>query len=117
LVIREGRFGSFIGCSDYPTCKYTRPIVNSTGVHCPKDGGNIVQKRSRKGRTFYGCENWPQCDFVTWNEPLDIICPRCQRSILTKVGKRARCADPDCGYNTSLEDAEQSLRRMDRVPA
>lgn len=109
LVIREGRFGSFIGCSDYPTCKYTRPVVNTTGVHCPKDGANIVQKRSRKGRTFYGCENWPQCDFVTWNEPLDITCPRCQRSILTKVGKRARCADPNCGYNTSLEDAEQRL--------
>ncbi len=116
LVMREGRFGPFIGCSDYPTCKYTRPVVNTTGVRCPKDGGNIVQKRSRKGRTFYGCDNWPNCDFVAWNEPLDIICPRCQRSILTKVGKRARCADPECGYSTSLEDAEQRLAPQ-AVPA
>ncbi len=102
LVIREGRYGRFIGCSDYPQCRYTRPLTSDTGVRCPKDGGAIVQKRSRKGKTFYGCDNWPQCDFVTWNEPLAIRCPRCN-SILTKTGKRAKCAQ--CDYSAPLETA------------
>ncbi|MCX7854056.1 MAG: DNA topoisomerase, partial [Caldilineales bacterium] len=105
LVIREGRYGRFIGCSNYPQCRYTRPLVADTGVRCPKDGGRLVQKRSRKGKLFYGCENWPSCDFVTWNEPIDRRCPRCN-SILTKVGKGnraiARCAE--CDYSTPLKE-------------
>ena len=104
LVIREGRFGRFIGCSNYPECKYTRPLVADTGVRCPKDGGAIVQKRSRKGKVFYGCDNWPKCDFVTWNEPIDARCPRCN-SILTKAGKRVKCAQ--CDYNAPLDTVEQ----------
>jgi DNA topoisomerase-1 len=105
LLIREGRYGRFIGCSNYPECKYTRQIIDDTGVLCPKDGGRIIKKRSRKGRTFYGCENWPKCDFVTWNEPLPITCPQCGKSILTKAGKRAKCADKDCGFSMPLEEA------------
>lgn len=104
LYIREGRYGRFIGCSNYPECKYTRQIIVDTGVICPEDGGRIIKKRSRKGRIFYGCENWPECDFVTWNEPLSISCPQCQKSILTKAGKRAKCANGDCGYSVSLEE-------------
>jgi len=104
LYIREGRYGRFIGCSNYPECKYTRQIIVDTGVICPKDGGRIIKKRSRKGRIFYGCENWPECDFVTWNEPLSVTCPQCQKSILTKAGKRAKCANGDCGYSVSLEE-------------
>lgn len=104
LYIREGRYGRFIGCSNYPECKYTRQIIVDTGVICPEDGGRIIKKRSRKGRVFYGCENWPECDFVTWNEPLSVSCPQCQKSILTKAGKRAKCANGDCGYSVSLEE-------------
>ena len=106
LYIREGRYGRFIGCSNYPECKYTRQIVVDTGVTCPKDGGRIIRKRSRKGRTFYGCENWPSCDFVTWNEPLPVTCPQCQKSVLTKAGKRAKCADDACGYSTPLDEVQ-----------
>ncbi|RME85787.1 MAG: type I DNA topoisomerase [Caldilineae bacterium] len=109
LVIRQGRYGKFIGCSNYPECKYTRQIVQDTGVACPKDGGRILVKRSRKGRVFYGCENWPACDFVSWNEPLAVTCPQCQKSILTKAGKRARCADKECGYSMPLRDALKLL--------
>jgi DNA topoisomerase-1 len=105
LVIREGRYGRFVGCSNYPQCRYTRPLVTDTGVRCPKDGGRLVQKRSRKGKIFYGCENWPSCDFVTWNEPIDRHCPRCH-SILTKVGKgnraTVRCAE--CDYSAPLSE-------------
>lgn len=105
LVIREGRYGRFIGCSNYPQCRYTRPLVADTGVRCPKDGGRLMQKRSRKGKLFYGCENWPACDFVTWNEPIDRRCPRCN-SILTKVGKgnrtMVRCAE--CDYSAPLKE-------------
>jgi DNA topoisomerase-1 len=105
LVIREGRYGRFVGCSNYPQCRYTRPLVTDTGVRCPKDGGRLVQKRSRKGKIFYGCENWPSCDFVTWNEPIDRHCPRCH-SILTKVGKgnraMVRCAE--CDYSAPLSE-------------
>ncbi len=104
LLIREGRYGRFIGCSNYPECKYTRQIVIDTGVACPKDGGRIIQKSSRKGRKFYGCENWPECDFVTWNEPLPVICPQCQKSVLTKANKTAKCADDACGYSAPLEE-------------
>ncbi len=103
LVIREGRFGRFIGCSNYPECKYTRPLTTDTGVRCPKDGGAIVQKRSRKGKIFYGCDNWPKCDFVSWNEPIDARCPRCN-SILTKAGKRVKCAQ--CDYSAPLDTVE-----------
>ena len=114
LYIREGRYGRFIGCSNYPECKYTRQIIDDTGVACPKDGGRIIKKRSRKGRTFYGCENWPKCDFVTWNEPLPITCPQCKKSVLTKAGKRAKCADADCGFSMTLEEALAAIKAVDQ---
>jgi len=105
LILREGRYGKFVGCSNYPECKYTRPIVDDTGVKCPKDGGRILKKRSRKGRVFYGCENWPKCDFVTWNEPINVTCPKCG-SILVKANKTtAKCANTDCDFTMPLKEA------------
>ncbi len=105
LVIKEGRYGRFIGCSNYPTCRYTRPIVEDTGVKCPKCGGRIIKKRSRKGKVFYGCENWPKCDFVTWNEPINVRCPECG-SVLTKANKTtAKCANTECGFTMPLKEA------------
>jgi len=105
LIKRDGRFGEFIGCSNYPECKYTRQIVVDTGVRCPKDGGHVVEKRSRRGKVFYGCANWPACDFVTWNEPIALLCPRCRATLLTKAGKVARCADKECGFSMPLDKA------------
>ncbi len=117
LVIREGRYGKFIGCSNYPTCRYTRPIVEDTGVKCPKDGGRIIKKRSRKGRIFYGCENWPKCDFVTWNEPIDVKCPKCG-SILVKANKTtAKCANPDCDFTMPLKEALKLAKEKKKVVA
>ncbi len=113
LVIRDGRFGRFIGCSNYPKCKYTRPIVDDTGVKCPKDGGRILKKRSRKGRVFYGCENWPKCDFVTWNQPIDVNCPQCG-SILVRANKTtAKCANSDCSFTMPLKEALKLAKEKD----
>jgi DNA topoisomerase-1 len=78
MEIRSGRFGRFIACSDYPTCKTSKPILNRVGVACPKCGGDVVQRRSRgKGRVFYGCSKYPECDYVSNQRPLPDPCPEC----------------------------------------
>jgi len=77
LVIRWGRYGKFISCSNFPECRYTEPWLEKTGVACPKDGGDIVERKTRKGRLFYGCSNYPECDFNSWKRPLPIPCPKC----------------------------------------
>ncbi len=84
MVIKTGRFGRFISCSGYPECKTTRPILRETGVHCPKDGGMIVERRSRKGRIFYGCVNYPKCDFVSWDRIVPQPCPVCGAYVVAK---------------------------------
>ncbi len=83
MVIKTGRFGRFISCTGYPECKTTKPILKETGALCPKDGGKIVERKSRRGRTFYGCANYPACDFVSW----DRVVPRAV-SRLRRVRRR-----------------------------
>ena len=78
LVIKQGRFGRFVGCSNYPTCRFTKPLVAKIGVLCPKDGGEIVERRTRQGRVFYGCANYPACDLTSWKRPLPQPCPQCE---------------------------------------
>jgi DNA topoisomerase-1 len=85
MVIKTGRFGKFISCSGYPECKTTKPIVKDTGAKCPKDGGAIVERRSRKGRTFYGCANYPNCDFVSWDRVVPEPCPTCGSYVVAKT--------------------------------
>jgi len=95
MVIKHGRFGRFLACSRYPECKGTRPILSKVGVACPKDGGEIAEKRSKSGRTFYGCANYPACDFVSWQRPLPIPCPQCS-GLLTVAGRgNAKCTQCD----------------------
>ena len=84
LVIKWGRYGKFISCSDYPNCKYTEQYLEKIGVKCPKDGGEIVVRKTRKGRIFYGCENYPDCDFTSWKRPVDIPCPACSGLLVIK---------------------------------
>jgi DNA topoisomerase-1 len=87
LVIRESRFGPFIACSGFPKCRYTRPIVVSTGVECPKCGqGVLIEKKSKKGRVFYSCSRYPECDFSTWDKPVLLPCPNCG-GLMTVVGR------------------------------
>ena len=91
LVIRYGRYGKFISCSNFPACRYTEPLLEKIGVKCPKDGGDIVVRRSRKGRIFYGCSNYPKCDFTSWNRPLPTPCPACGGLLVVANKKQARC--------------------------
>jgi len=91
MVVKVGRFGKFIACSNYPTCRNTKPYVVKTGAKCPECGGELVQKRSHKGRTFYSCANYPQCKFAVWQRPLLRPCPSCG-GLLVEAGKnKAKC--------------------------
>jgi DNA topoisomerase-1 len=91
LVIRYGRFGKFISCSNFPKCRYTEPWLEKIGVKCPKDGGEIVEKKTRKGRTFYGCSNYPNCDFTSWKRPLRQPCPKCNGLLVVANKREAQC--------------------------
>ena len=85
MVIKNGRFGKFISCTGYPECKTTKPIVKETGADCPKCGGKIVERRSKKGRVFYGCGTYPNCDFISWDAVIPQRCPVCGSHVVSKV--------------------------------
>jgi DNA topoisomerase-1 len=85
MVIKTGRFGKFISCTGYPECKTTKPILKDTGAICPKDGGMVAERKSRKGRTFYGCANYPKCDFVSWDRVIPEPCPACGAYVTAKI--------------------------------
>ena len=106
LVRKHGRFGEFVACGNYPTCKYVQQ--KTTGVKCPKDGGEIVERRSRRGKVFFGCSNYPACDFTLWNRPIAEACPTCGAPFLVekvtkKQGRRLVCNNDDCDYVRSEE--------------
>jgi DNA topoisomerase-1 len=91
LVIRHGRFGKFIGCSDFPQCRYTEPWLEKIGVRCPLDGGELVERRTRRGRVFYGCANYPECEFTSWKRPLPQPCPNCGGTLTAENRTHAVC--------------------------
>lgn len=98
MVIKTGRFGRFLACPNYPTCKNTKPLVTDTNAECPVCGGKIVEKRSKRGYVFYGCENWPKCQFSTWDKPTADKCPKCGKSLFKKRGGIINCLNEGCGY-------------------
>ena len=102
LVIRYGRFGKFISCSNFPTCRYTEPWLEKIGVACPKDGGELVERKTRKGRTFFGCENYPSCDFTSWKRPLKQPCPRCGSLLVIANKRESQCTN--CQETFLLEE-------------
>ena len=102
LVIRYGRFGKFISCANFPTCRYTEPWLEKIGVKCPKDGGEIVERKTRKSRTFYGCANYPTCDFTSWKKPLANPCPKCGGLLVIANKREAQCTN--CQESFVLED-------------
>lgn len=107
LHIKTGRYGKFIGCSNYPECKHMEPLEkpSDTGVTCPKcSQAKILQRKSRKGKIFYSCGNYPKCDYALWNEPVDLPCPKCAWPILTlkeskKFGRQILCPREGCDYS------------------
>jgi DNA topoisomerase-1 len=91
LVIRYGRYGKFISCSNFPQCRHTEPWLEKIGVTCPKDSGDIVERKTRKGRVFYGCNNYPECDFTSWKRPLAQPCPKCGGLLVVSNKRETQC--------------------------
>ena len=91
LVYRYGRFGKFISCSTFPTCRHTEPFLQKIGVACPEDGGDLVERKTRKGRVFYGCANYPTCGFTSWKKPLAKPCPTCGGTLVILNKREAQC--------------------------
>ncbi|MBQ1985590.1 MAG: type I DNA topoisomerase, partial [Clostridia bacterium] len=106
MVVKFGRYGKFIACSGYPECKTIKKIVNETGAACPKCGGKIIEKKSKRGRVFYGCDQYPKCDFVSWDAPSGQNCPVCGKVLLQKKDKAKTlyCVTPDCTYTFKKDD-------------
>lgn len=108
MVIKKGRYGTFLACPGYPECKNAKPIVEELDVPCPKCGGKILVKRSKKGKKFFGCSNYPECDFVSWNEPIKEACSKCGSYMTIKYsktkGKQAVCSSTECGNVIQLEE-------------
>ncbi len=95
LKVKQGRYGKFLACPGFPDCRFTKPFVEETGVKCPACKGNIVVRRSRKGRRFFGCSNYPECDFTSWDEPVDQYCPECEHFLVYR-GKMQKLYCPNC---------------------
>ena len=93
LVIRWGRYGKFVSCSGFPACRHTEAFLEKIGVACPKDGGEIVLRKSRRGRVFYGCENYPNCDFTSWKQPVKHACPSCKGLLVVSNKREYQCLD------------------------
>lgn len=100
MVIREGRFGKFLACPNFPKCRNTKPILHPIGVKCPKCGADILERKSKTGKVFYGCERYPDCDYTTWDKPLNEECPECKSMMVEHVerngSKRKFCSNPEC---------------------
>lgn len=106
MVIKLGRYGKFLACPGYPECNNAKPYFESAGVDCPKCGGKILKKKSKKGRTYYGCEHNPECDFVSWDKPAKEKCPKCGSYMVEKGHDPVKlvCSDQKCGFVTEKKE-------------
>lgn len=99
MAVKRGKFGAFLGCSNYPECKNIKRIENKTGIMCPKClKGDIVERKTKKGRIFYGCNQYPNCDFSLWNKPTGEKCPKCDSLLVFAAKGKARCSSKECKY-------------------
>ena len=99
MVIKTGRYGKFLACPGYPECKTTKPLVEETNAVCPECGGKVIGKKSKRGYQFYGCDNYPNCNFMTWDKPTGENCPKCGKSLFKGKGGLITCPDEKCGYS------------------
>lgn len=107
MVYKQGRFGKFLACPGFPQCRNTKAIVESTGIGCPKCSGELIVRKTKKGRKFYGCNRYPECDFVSWDEPVAEKCPECGSLMVKKYAKKGleyKCTNGACGYIKKAED-------------
>ena len=106
MIFKVGPYGKYMECTN-AECKNRKRVVKSTGVACPKCGGDIVQRKSKYGKFFYGCSKYPDCDFVLWNEPTGEKCPKCNSLLVKKVLKRGttiECSSKTCDYKREVEE-------------
>jgi DNA topoisomerase-1 len=109
MVVRKGKYGTFIACSNYPECKYIKKEKTDTGIACPADcGGNLIRRKTRKGRIFYGCSQFPKCKYATWDEPIAQPCPDCDRKFLLRKNvikgtPYIHCSNDQCDYREDVE--------------
>ncbi|MBQ4103774.1 MAG: type I DNA topoisomerase [Clostridia bacterium] len=99
MVVKSGRFGKFLACPGYPECKTTKPLVEETTATCPRCGGNVIGKKSKRGYQFFGCSNYPECNFMTWDKPTGENCPKCGKSLFKGKGGIITCSNEECGYS------------------
>jgi len=112
MVLKSGKFGQFIACSGYPKCKNAKPIQKDIGVPCPKPGceGKVAVKKSKRGRIFYSCTEYPKCDFVSWDRPSGELCPDCGAHTVVKVSKKGNkinCSNKECGYKRDMPNENE----------
>ncbi|MBE0425154.1 MAG: type I DNA topoisomerase [Nitrospirae bacterium] len=112
MLIKTGKYGKFLACSRYPECKNTKPL--STGIKCPIDGGEIIERRSKKGKTFWSCSNFPRCKFATWYKPVPMKCPKCNADFLLERWNKAGeiihfCHNKECGYREIEKVTEEAV--------
>ena len=112
MVYRMGRYGKFLACPNFPDCRNTLPVLNYIDAKCPKCGGRLLEKTSRKNRKFYGCENFPACDFVSWDRPVDERCPKCGSYMTLKRNSKGEqwhlCANETCRHRVEVQPAEDA---------
>ena len=108
MVIRNGKFGQFIACSNYPKCKNTKQITKDIGVACPKCGAKVIQKHGRNKTVFYSCERYPECDFSSWDMPTGEYCPECSAPLFIKKGKNIMyCAADGCNFKKDIKNGNE----------
>lgn len=112
MVVKTGRFGKFLACPGYPECKNTKPLVIETNAKCPVCGGKVIQKKSKRGYTFFGCDNYPNCNFMTWDKPTDALCPQCGKSLFKRKGGVLVCLHEGCGFE---QKAERKRKKKDEA--
>ncbi|PWU69121.1 type I DNA topoisomerase [Gracilibacillus dipsosauri] len=105
MVYKMGRYGKFLACSNFPDCRNTKPILKEIGVKCPKcKDGNIVERKTKRKRAFYGCDNYPECDFISWDKPIGRNCPKCHTMLVEKKSKKtAQVQCPHCDYKEEAQ--------------
>ena len=107
MVVKYGPHGRFLACPGFPDCRNTKPYLEKIGVACPKCGKDVVIRKTKKGRRFYGCEDGPECDFMSWQKPSEKKCPKCGGYMVEK-GSKLVCADKQCGYLCEKEAGEEA---------
>lgn len=119
MIVKSGRFGKFLACPNYPECKNTKPMAQNTPGICPRCGGKVLERKSKKGNKYYACENLKNCEFITWDKPLEEPCPQCGKPLFrryTREEKKIYCVFESCGYEREYKPRGRAKQTESGVP-